>query len=82
MMDLMVDFGIGQVLGVIAAWYLSTGEFVIIPWLVIIIGWKLGDMLLPNPMLNSQMMPLRSSPWQNLDFSSIRPLHPPVKPFA
>ncbi len=82
MLDLMVDFGIGQVLGVIAAWYLATGEFVIIPWLVIIIGWKLGDLLLPNSLLNSQMMPLRPSPWQNVTISPWQNIQPISKPFA
>ncbi len=79
MLDLMVDFGIGQVLGVIAAWYLVTGQIVFVPWLVIIIGWKLGDMLLPNSALplnspfmpfNPGMQPVTVSPWQNLQFKS------------
>jgi hypothetical protein len=73
---LFSDFGIGNVVGALVAWYLATGNWVVVPWLVVILGWRIGDMILPNSAMPlNPFISVQNSPYQNLQF-------PKTVPFA
>lgn len=43
---------IGEILGAVLAWYLFTGTWAILPVIVVILGWRIGDYLYPMGPMN------------------------------